>query len=344
MSLQIVCQTETSNQHTAKNWTNQFLEVSKKIRSDFELSGYPSDQVWIQFLEAKVAFDREFAVCFDDSGTCQGRIGVALMPVYPEFGAIGFYEANDDSAVANCLMDWAKGWLRERNVKTAIGPLNWNTWFNYRFRTDQQPFHFSWEPLNPKHYPKQWQVLGFRHCESYHSVIAEGLESYVKKTQVFYEELVLQGYSFRTFHNGADFINRDLPSLFHISVDAFKDNFLYQPIDLEQFRDLYVPLVNKMDFSLCYFVSNDGGEDVGFFFGFLDPIKALVLKSVGILSKFRGRGLSNALSHLMAKGAHKNGINRYISALMRKGVQSESYSRKGSFVLEHTYELYQCEL
>jgi hypothetical protein len=344
MKLRIVTQTEASNQHAATNWTDQFLKVSKTNRNDIELSGYPGDQVWAQFLKAKVVFEKEFAVCFDDSGRCHGRIGVALMPIYQESGAIGFYEASKDSEVAECLVDWAKNWLRKRNVKKAIGPLNWNTWFSYRFRTDQQPLHFSWEPLNPEHYPRQWQDLGFLHCESYHSVICGGLKSYVKRTQAFYEELVLQGYTFRTFHNGTEFLSRDLPSLFRISVDAFKNNFLYQPIDFEQFRDLYIPLVNKMDLSLCYFVSNDGGEDVGFFFGFLDPSNSLVLKSVGVLTEYRGLGLSNALSHLLAKGALKRGIDRYISALMRKGIQSESYSRKGAFVLEHTYELYQYDL
>ena len=58
----------------------------------------------------------------------------------------------------------------------------------------------------------------------------------------------------------------------------------------------------------------------------------------------RGQGLSNALAHLSAKSGLAKGAQYSIAALVRSGLQSESYARKGDHFWQHHYALFERHL
>ena len=49
-------------------------------------------------------------------------------------GTLGFFAAHNEPEIARQLLAKACDWLRERNCQTIIGPLDGDTWHQYRFK------------------------------------------------------------------------------------------------------------------------------------------------------------------------------------------------------------------
>ena len=169
----------------------------------------------------------------------------------------------------------------------------------------------------------------------------DGVTGMMEGTRSHYEKAVSLGYTFRSFDN-AHLLDREVPILYDISMESFRDNFLFEPIPFEMFRALYVPAANKVDMSLSHFVCDPNGKEVGFFFGFpsTQGEKSLVIKTIALLPETRGLGLSNALFHSVTREADSRGICRSIGALMKSGIQSESYTRKQKILWRNSYALF----
>lgn len=320
-----------------------FAELPDRVRTGQFRAGLLTAQVWARFLEMAPPGHAEFWLAYDRDGLAVGRIGASRFRSYPDTGAIGFLELDlgrqDALAIGSGLLAAAEAWLRTTGATRAVGPLALSTWFPYRFRVDGNPRSFAWEPNNPPEYPRVLELAGYAPCEEYHSFGTAGLGGFAEKTREAYERALAAGYSFRPF-DGARVMEREVPILYELSMKGFRENFLFEPITFEAFRELYVPIARKMDFSHAFFALDRSGREVGFFFGFLDG-DCLILKSAAILEEARGAGLSNAMMHLAALPALKKGITTYVSALVRDGARSESYQKKGQSLWTHRYLLYQ---
>jgi len=301
--------------------------------------GSPLKAVWARFLELAPSGFAEFWVAYDD-GKPVGRVGASLMPSHPGTGAIGFFEMTSErKEVASALLLAAETWLKGKKCSQSVGPMNLNTWFPYRFRTDSHDQSFLWEPNNPAQYPKLWEANGYVVHEEYSTVATAGLRAYVDKVRPAYESALASGYTFRAF-DGPNFLEKEIPVLFELSMIGFKENFLFEPIDVQQFRELYVPIVKKMDFRCAFYALSPEGREVAFFFAFPEPSGYLVFKSATVLESCRGKGISNALTYLVAKEGVAMGLENFISALVKTGNRSESYAKKGAHLWEHRYALY----
>lgn len=301
--------------------------------------GSPLAAVWARFLDLAPAGYAEFWVAYE-SGVPVGRVGANRVISTPGMGAIGFFEVDGERPdVAKALFAAAEGWLRSQGLSQAVGPMNLNTWFPYRLRVDSSPETFAWEPNNPASYPTWWEAAGYVPVEQYHTIGSGGLAAYAEKTKPVYDEALKSGFTFRSF-DGPNFLEREIPVLYELSMRGFRSNFLFEPITLQQFRELYVPIAKKMDFSCAFYSVSPEGREVGFLFAFPES-SYLVLKSATVVDEYRGKGLSTALTYLAAKAGVERGLGNFISALVRTGNRSESYAKKGQHLWEHRYALYQ---
>ena len=66
-----------------------------------------------------------------------------------------------------------------------------------------------------------------------------------------------------------------------------------------------------------------------------------MLKSLAVVPDARGKGLSNALLSLAVRDSLRMGAEHGIAALVRSGIQSELYARKGNFLWRHDYGLWE---
>jgi len=152
------------------------------------------------------------------------------------------------------------------------------------------------------------------------------------------------GYRFRRLDPAA-LMEREVPILHSLSMRGFAANFLFEPLPLQLFKQLYVPTAAKTTSrseELSGFVISPAGEEVGFSFSFIDStggVPRVVLKSAAILPEHRGKGLSNALFYELLKDLDPSVHTEFVSALVRAGAQSESYGRAHGTLWRHEYEL-----
>ncbi|MCM2321760.1 MAG: GNAT family N-acetyltransferase [Oligoflexia bacterium] len=336
-----------SSEQDREGFIRIFGAAQARLRQDPYRVGLLAESVAQGFARAAQPFPTEFWLAEED-GELVGRIGAAMSGLSWEgrkTAAIGFFECDPARPiVARSLMEAASAWARAQGAERLVGPMNFNTWFSYRFRvgdasgalaSGEAPFAF--EPVNPPEYPRWFETWGFRPVERYHSQ-AFSLEGLAEKTAPDRERALAAGYTLRELDSGA-LLEKEVPILHRISMECFKDNFLFQPLPFELFRQLYVPIAGKADFRLSRFVVDPNGREVGFFF-VLREREYAVMKTIAMLPEGRGKGLSNALFHESSRAALELGHRSAIAALVRSGAQSESYARKSQELWRHDYVLY----
>jgi GNAT superfamily N-acetyltransferase len=326
-----------------------FCALPERIRRAPHRLGMLPAGICRRLLQASTPPVRECWLCYAGSDAV-ARIVANVSATRPDIGYLGLFEAELGDGFANAadlLLGAAVDWLREMGVDRMIGPVTYNTWFPYRFRlADGDERQFDWEPVNPPEYVRAIEAAGFELLERYTSTGFGALRDVADQLEAAYQKARSAGYSFpRIAHRktGADI--RELHRLGHA---AFADNFLFEPIPEALFADAYLGIADKGRPLLAWLVVDDGGEAVGFLYAFVDrwhgdghTETCLVLKSVGVVPAARGRGLSNALVYLAMTEGLRLGVDYAVSALVRAGIPSESYARRGRHLWRHEYGLWE---
>ncbi|NDD91788.1 hypothetical protein EBZ37_06860 [bacterium] len=292
---------------------------------------------------------REFWIARDPSTQIiLGRIGAYISPHSPEQGIIGFFDLNptlqggQSDAISGHLLGAACHFLEKSGCKSATGPIHYNTWFPYRFLLKpSDDFCFSWEPLNPPLWPELWRKFGFSVDSTFTSEGYEDLSKFAQRIKPHHQRALDLGFRFDPIDQ-ENLLIKELPKLYELSMKGFSDAPFFAPISLELFRELYVPLANKnAQGQLRYsrFIVSPEGQTVGFSFNFVQD-QRLILKTIAILPAARGLGLSNAAMFPGVEQALQEGVSQWVTALVRKGAQSESYGRYSTPLWRHEYALF----
>ena len=272
-------------------------------------------------------------------------IGASLSARDPALGMIGFYEcdlAQPEAATASqALIAAAENFLRDNGARKLLAPVNYSTWFQYRFlKPGTEPPFYGWEPVQPPAFHDHFLQAGYAPGEEYVSVGHADATPFIQLYLPALEKALANGYTLRPFDSQA-FLDRDVPSLYRITMAAFADSYLFEPIPFEAFRNLYVPIGNKVDLSHSAILVNASGVEVGFVFAFFDPQfrDHFVVKTLTVIPDERGKGLSNALVCYAFKRGHDHGSRRTVHAMMRSEGQSRSYGKYVTIDWEHQYQL-----
>lgn len=263
----------------------------------------------------------------------------------PEQGFIGFYECDLQHPLAaqstRALTAAAEDFLQRSGTNKILAPVNYNTWFQYRFLkpTDERPL-YAWEPVTPPEYLQYFLDCGYVESVQYLTLVHLDYAPLIAGLSPYVERALDKGYRFRPF-DAALFLEREVPIVYDITMESYQGNFLFEPMPFEAFRDLYVPVARKMDFSLCFFLLDPAGREIGFYFSFIDEQNPghYVMKTIGLRHEGRGGGLSNAMVCHGAMLAREQGATRAIQALARNDAQSRSYARYAPTQWEHDYVL-----
>jgi hypothetical protein len=319
----------------------RFAQVQDDLRQDPYRIGLAGVAFESSLVAASLPFPQEFWILHQD-GRDIGRIAANCSAVLNEVGYIGFFEAAHSEA-AQLLLETAREWLKVKGVKKVYGPINFNTWLPYRFRIhhDDSP-SFAFEPNNPPEYPIWFQNCGLQIAATYHSDGIDGNDGMIDVTRGDYEAALAAGYTFRIADHGAD-LDSELHKIYDMNLQTFGDNFLFEPVPFEVFRQFYVPSVLKTEAHTVHFVCDPSGKEVGYFSTFMENAQ-LILKTLAVAPEGRGHRLSNALLHVAVLSGKERGARNPIPALIRDGIQSESYSKKQSVVWKHHYALFTQEL
>ena len=273
--------------------------------------------------------------------TIVARALVAESLAHPGAAALGLFLAKGEAIdiAGGMVIGAAVNWARANARSEIFAPLDVNTWLSYRFLVRPDPLPgpdlYSWEPAQPREYGDLFERHGFEDAERYHTVGLQhkgdaGLATGIRQTAPARAAGERAGYRFQQLRSPED-MAAVIDELHPLCMDAFRDNFLFEPIPLEVFRGLQMAVAAGRDCSLSHIARDAEGALVGFVLVFLDR-GDVVIKTIAVKPEARGRHVSTALIHAVLQAAAARGCKTIVSALVRQGNTSEFLS------LRHMHE------
>ena len=344
MQLEVICRPQLAT----ASFDQSFSALPRLLRKDPFHVGLLPDDVWTMFLTVELPGPKNFWIIKHQSKVI-GRIGASVSVFNKELGTLGFFEVDVGhhlyTQAAQMLIETGIAWLQQQAaVKRIIGPINFNTWFSYRFRVKPvDDLIFSWEPVNPPAYLALFKAQGFSPQYFYDSRGFDGLAQVEKRSQPGLVKATGLGYTFRPFDLSAGQIEKEVALVHRISLQGFGDQHFFEPIPATIFKQIYVPIAQKGALEYAFFAQDPSGQEIGFMYGFADG-DYIVFKSTAVKPEHRGKGVFGALSHLMAKKAVSQGFTQFVMALMttqskHEGQMVKVFSDETRVLWRHDYVL-----
>lgn len=186
---------------------------------------------------------------------------------------------------------------------------------------------FFLEPDNSDDWPAHFLAAGFSPLATYFSSVNNDLSVTDPRVPKHLAKLTAAGVTIRTIT--ADQFEDELKAVHALSLEAFAGNFLYTPISLTEFLEMYAPLREHLQTELVL-LAEKHSQLIGFIFGVPDllearrgqPITTVIAKSMAVLPGRTGAGLGSVLMDQLQQAARRLGFSRVIHALMHENNQS----------------------
>ncbi|WP_435102014.1 hypothetical protein [Arhodomonas sp. AD133] len=234
---------------------------------------------------------------------------------------MGRFQCTTATSGATLLSEIAQR-LRAEGFDALIGPMDGDTWHNYRLVTESDGSSpFLMEPTSAPAQLNAFTSAGFNAISTYFSARTSS-ETSQGPAPAHVEDITIEPW------NGMDpegHFNR----VFDLSCQAFAANPFYTPIDRDTFLALYMPYVPMLKPELVLMAYDRAGELVGFLFGIpdyhtgRDPDTA-ILKTYASLK----RGVGYRLNHAFHVTAQQLGFPTVIHALVHDNNASAKRSRQ----------------
>lgn len=248
-------------------------------------------------------------------------------------GLIGHYGSADDRAAA-ALIEMACRQLARQGCSFAVGPMNQNTWRDYRIVTesDGRPAFFL-EPVDSPHWQDDFVRNGFGEIAGYSSVIVDDLNLRLGRLESVRNRMEKERIRIRPIR--ADRLESDLEQIYAVVCTAFAENPFYVPISRDDFFEMYRPLGKTLsaDLALLAFA---GDTLVGFCFAVPDLLQSareevmdtIVVKTFAALPQPAYGGVGQVLLEEVHQRAAARGFRRAIHALIRDGAPSQRIAQR----------------
>ena len=258
-------------------------------------------------------------------------------------GCIGQFECEDAEA-GRRLLEAACARLAEAGCRRAVGPMDGDTWHAYRLVTggwEASP-RFLLETWNAPEPAEAFSLAGFEGWARYSSselALDEPSEADRQRRERLAARLAARGVSLRPLR--PEHFEAELAALYELSLEAFAENFLYTPIDLEAFLALYAPVKGRVPLDFVLVAERDG-EPLGFVFAVPDALRPdlrrLVVKTLAVHPRHRHLGLGTALVEEAQERARNAGFASAIHALQYESNSSLKITRRqaGRAIREYT--------
>lgn len=238
-------------------------------------------------------------------------------------GLIGHFAAKN-SETAGLLLEYAVHQLTEQHCTLAIGPMDQNSWRNYRLviESTAEP-SFVMEPQNPSDWPQYFLDNHFEEFATYFSAIVSNLNVASPRLQQVQSRMVNRGVTFRplskqTFH-------QDLTKIHSVARVAFRDHLLYSDIPETVFTRQYEAWRDLVPTDLIWLAEQEH-RTVAFCFALPDlsqaargkDVDTVIIKTLGVLPERQFAGLGQLLLEFVQQRAAEMGYRRGIHALVRE--------------------------
>lgn len=274
-----------------ENLIKEFCELPNKIYREDDKKLAMNDLHCRKLITLRIPFVKE-AFLIQDGGKNVGRF-LLQASSQKHLGHWSFLSLSPDLTDSQLkeIDLFMKGWFTTRQMTEVIGPYYFTTYFPYRMRVDQDKLSYPWEPKQPHHELEFAKKMGHSIHETYYTNLLKGFGHFETKGKKEYEALINAGYTFRAIR--PDKLEEEIKILYELSMKGFVDNYLFEPIPLELFKEIYVPSFQSVDLRMSSIQYSPEGKPAGFNFTFPQGDK-VVIKSACVMPDFRGKGLFNA--------------------------------------------------
>ncbi|MBU0628438.1 MAG: GNAT family N-acetyltransferase [Nanoarchaeota archaeon] len=244
-------------------------------------------------------------------------------------GIIGFYDSIQDINVSKLLLDNATNHLKLNKCNVIRGPINLSIWNGYRFIENLKRKPNLFDPFNKDYYPDFWKEYGFKVAERYISAVRNDFNHVIPHTKENYKSALNEGFRIRNFDK--EKAESELKIVHYLSSQIFKDSWNIAEISFEEFYYIYKDIIKKADTSFCEIIEDKDSNPVGFCFSIPNPSikKQVILKTLGILSEFQGKGLAAALLYSQHIKAKEKGFREFYYPLIRVGNNVTKFPYEG---------------
>ncbi len=259
---------------------------------------------------------------------------------------IGNYESINDDKISSKLFSKLILEAKKDDAEFIIGPMNGSTWNIYRFSVHHNEPHFFNEPYHYLYYNDQFINAGFKIIAKYFSSIDTHLEHDDPNVIKRENELRDEGVSFRNINLTK--YDEELEKLYAFNSLSFKTNFLYTPLDKEDFIQKYSEtrkIIND-DFVI---IAEDKNENlIGYFFC-IDNLyntseKSLIIKTIARHPDEKWKGLGHVIGNMIYRKAAERNYKSIIHAFMYQQGTSTTISKNFSGDIFKNYVLYGKEI
>lgn len=273
-------------------------------------------------------------------GTAGTQLWWTQVPALPghRLGVVGGFHASDAAAAA-AVLEASAGRLARAGCSLAVGPMDGTTWRSYRFVSEagsEPPFLF--EPVHPPDWPAWWRAAGFTALASYTSTLARDLATRDPRVPALAGRLERAGVRLRPLDLSR--IDAELGAIHDVSVEAFRDNFLYTPLSRESFLAQYRAVIPHVRPELVL-LAEQAGRVVGYVFMFPDLLEAkrgarvttAIVKTLAVRPGRAFAGLGAWLLDRAHAEAHRLGFSRAVHAMMHEANVSRNLSARTAVIL-----------
>jgi GNAT superfamily N-acetyltransferase len=257
-------------------------------------------------------------------------------------GAIGKLQA-PDAAAASELLEACCAALKNAGCHWAVGPMDGNTWHSYRVVQEMGALPlFLGEPKLSPQWADWFPQAGFE-------IIAHYTSSRTSLTEQEGQEKILRaesrltelGVTFRSLR--LDEWEVELERIHRVSLAAFTGAFLYTPISLESFLQLYAG-IKALANPQWIRIAEWNGAPVGFVFTFdagpIGPERPLFVKTLAVVPDRRLAGLGSVLLHQVQSAAAAAGFTCAIHCLQHESNTSLRVSSRYQPTVVRRYALF----
>ena len=231
-------------------------------------------------------------------------------------GLIGHFQCSEKASLEESfiLFNHLNKTLQSLGCTKIIGPIDGNTWQNYRLTTyygDKK--NFMLEPYTPEYFIKHWENFGFKSEETYSSYITsinDWNDHRIAKLDFKFQDL-----NFRKLED------KDLGPVFDLSLKSFVKNPYYIHIEKEVYLEKYGKMMALLKPNLSWVVY-DGEKLVGYIFSILNQNgvykmnDSVILKTAAISDERKYAGLGVYLLSKLVEESQSLNLDYIIHALM----------------------------
>lgn len=247
----------------------------------------------------------------------------------------GHFEALDIESGVSILQHLHRKIKAEFNHGTIIGPMNGNSWFNYRIALSNFDLLFKNDITNPAYYLEILVKAGYKVAHHYLTNIQTNVELTQQNT--------LSDYTIVFFNQ--EELNQRIIEIYNITMEAFTHAPFFMPIPFSVFEVQFKSQLQLIDLRVSPFVINSTNELCAYCSCYLtNNGESMVVKTIARKQGRQYAGLGRLLSNAIINKANDEKVNAILHAFMHFENSSKSLSERYKGITHKQYGLYQCEL